>query len=60
MLETMAEADVPLALILEYSSFWCEGDKLLKSVQEVQQHNTHIYTLTMDDEFFQIPIQGAQ
>ena len=56
----MAEADVPLALILEYSSFWCEGDKLLKSMQEVQQHNTHIYTLTMDDELFQIPIQGAQ
>ena len=57
----MASVDVPLALLLEgSSSFCCEEDKLLQSVQEVQQQNTHIYTLTMDDELLKIPIQGAQ
>ena len=35
MVETLAGTDVPLALILEGSSFWCEEDKLLQSVHEV-------------------------
>ena len=60
MLETLAGADVPLAILLEGSSFWCEEDKLLQSVQEFQHQNTHISPLTMDDEIIQIPIQGAQ
>ena len=60
MLETLAGADVPLALILEGSSFWFKEDKLLQILQEVQQQNTHIYSLTMDDELLKIPIQGAQ
>ena len=60
MLETLAGADVTLALLLEGSSFWCEEDKLLQSVQKVQQQNTHIYPLSMDYELPQIPIQGAQ
>ena len=60
MLETLAVADVPLELLLGGSSFWSNKDKLLKSVQEVLQHNTHIYPLAMDDELLQIPIQGAQ
>ena len=60
MLKTLAGADVPLLLLLEGSSFWCEEDKLLQSVQEVQHQNTHIYYLTMDDELLQIPIQATQ
>ena len=60
MLETLAGADVPLAILLESSSFWCEEEKLLQSVQEFQQKNNHVYLLTMDDDLIQIPIQGAQ
>ena len=60
MLENLAGVDVLLTLLLEGSYFWCEEDKLLQSVQEVQQQNTHIYPFTIDDKLLQISIQGTQ
>ena len=56
MLEILAGADFPLAPLLEGSSFWCEEEKLLQSVQEFQQKNNNIYPLNMDDDLPQIPI----